>query len=90
MRLRPAQLSRAPVWVLQVFRATPVQPSCAAEPHEPPVVRAFVQEKGLAGRDAVNVDLMRFQVVRERLLDVEDHPVDAGVLAQAGPEIALT
>ena len=52
----------------------------AAQPDQPPVVRALVHEQRLAGRDAVHVDPVRLEVVGERLLDVEDHAVEARLL----------
>ena len=52
----------------------------AAQPDEPPVVGTLVHEQRLPRRDAVHVDAMGLEVVRERLLDVEQHPVDPRVL----------
>ena len=57
-----------------------------AQPDEPPVVGALVHEQRLAGRDAVHVDPVRFEVVGERLLDVEDHAVEPGMLAHQAIE----
>ena len=58
----------------------------AAQPHEPPVVGALVHEQRLAGRDAVHVDPVGLQVVGERLLDVEQHPVEPRVLVDQAVE----
>ena len=52
-----------------------------AQPDQPPVMRAFVQKERLAGRDAVHVDSVLLQLVWKRLLDVEDHSVNARMLA---------
>src|SRR5262245_59953750 len=45
-------------------------------------MRAFVHEQRLPGRDTVNIDPMLFEVVREWLLDVQQHPVQPGVLLE--------
>ena len=52
----------------------------AAEPDQLPIVRALVEEQWLAGGDAVHVDAVRLELVRERRLDVEDHPVKLRLL----------
>ena len=77
--LAQQRLSKAPVCVLQVFSATPGPAQRPAELDEVPVVGALVHEQRLPRRDAVDVDPVRFQLVGERLLDVEDHPVKTGM-----------
>jgi len=69
----------APVCVLQVLSATPPA-EFAAEPDQLPIVRALVEKQRLAGGDAVHVDAVSLELVRERLFDVEDHPKNARLL----------
>ena len=48
----------------------------AAEADELPIVGAFVEEQRLACGDAPDVDLMRLEIIREGLLDVERAGID--------------
>ncbi len=51
----------------------------AAQTNHAPVVRAFVEEEGLAARDAADIDRMLLELVGKGLLDVENHSVDSGM-----------
>ena len=83
--LAQQRLRRAPVCVLQVLSADARPAQLATEPDESPVVGTFVHEQRLPGRDTMDVDPMLLQVIRERLLHVEEHPVEPRMLgASAG------
>jgi hypothetical protein len=62
----------------------------ASEPHATPVVCTFVEEDRLARADASDIDAVCFEIVRERLLNVERHPVEARVFNEQAIEISQT
>ena len=66
------RLSKAPVWVLQVFSATPVHPEFAATPDLAPVMRAFVQEERPARAHGMHGNGMLGQLIGERLFDIQE------------------
>ena len=74
--LRPAEAQQGPGLGLARLEGHARPAQLAAEPDESPVVGALVHEQRLPGRDAMDVDPVRLQVIRERLLDVEEHPVE--------------
>ena len=56
----------------------------AAQPHVLPVVRALIKEQGLARAAAVGIDAVALQVIREGLLHIKQHAVQARMfVAQA-------
>ena len=81
MRVMPCalaqhRLSSAPVWVLQVLRATPVQPNCRPSRISFQSWALSSMNSGLRAETLCTSIWLRLQVVRERLLDVQDHLVD--------------
>src|SRR5690606_23156043 len=49
----------------------------ASTPNDSPIVRALVEKERLARRDRPHVDLVRIEIIRKGLLDIEDHRVNA-------------
>ena len=76
------RLRSAPVCVLQVFSATPLQPRLPPEFHKLPVVRALIEEERLARGDAAHVEHVVLQLIREGLLHVERARIDLRLVAQ--------
>src|ERR1043166_2957787 len=84
MRLGPAATEQSAGLRLAGLEGNARPAEVPAQLDEPPVMRALIQEKRFAGRNAPHVDAMLFQLVRERLLHVEQHAVKAGkFIAQA-------
>ena len=81
---RPAQAQERSGLCLARLQRHAAPAERTAQAHQGPVVRALVHEQRLARRYRAHVDLMALQVVRERLLDVQDRREGARlVVAQA-------
>ena len=80
MRLRPATAQQCPRLSLARLQRHTRPAQLAAHFHQPPVMRALVQEQRFAGRYAMHVNGMPFQLVRKRLLNIKNHTINPRVL----------
>ena len=86
MGLGPASAEDGAGLSLASLERDPGPAEFAAEPDQLPVMRALVEKQRLAGGDAVDIDAVGLQLVRERLFDVEDHAVQSRVFGQEAIE----
>lgn len=82
----PAEAKQSACLGLAGFQGDACPAERTAEFDEIPVVGAFIHEEGFAGGDAVDVDGVGEEVVRKRLLDVEEHSIEAGVFTEEAVE----
>ena len=86
MGLGPASAEDGAGLSLASLERDPGPAEFAAEPDQLPVMRALVEKQRLAGGDAVDIDAVGLQLVRERLFDVEDHAVQSRVFGHEAIE----
>ena len=82
MRLGPAEAEQRASLSFASLQGDTTPAKTTTEADEFPVVRAFIKEERLACRDAADVDLMRLQIIREGLLDIECAGIDLRLISQ--------